>query len=164
MRPGELFALEWRDIDFTKNRILVSRNIYKGKVQNSIKTSASKTIALPPPVTEILVSQPTRTGALVFRSKTGKRLAQPTLSHYWAQVKASAGLEFDFYMATKHYGVHLLYMLGLSKRAICAQMGWSETVVDKLLVVYGHIDQIGLAEIDALYETGNVPLPQFKAA
>jgi hypothetical protein len=33
------------------------------------------------------------------------------------------------------HGVHLLYTLGLSKRAIAAQMGWSEKAVDNLLRV-----------------------------
>jgi hypothetical protein len=37
-------------------------------------------------------------------SKTGRPLSQPTLSGYWAQVKARAELDFDFYHATKHYG------------------------------------------------------------
>ena len=75
---------------------------------------------------------------------------QATLSGYWAQVKARAGLDFDFYLAGKHYGVHLLYKLGLSSRAISAQMGWSENAVEKLFQVYGHIDLIALGEVDAL--------------
>jgi hypothetical protein len=52
--------------------------------------------------------------------------------------------------------VHLLYKLGLSKRAIAAQCGWSEKAVENLLRVYGHIDLIALGEVDRLYE--NVPL------
>ena len=59
--------------------------------------------------------QPTRSARLVFLSKTGRMLSEPMLSGYWSQVKAAAGrLDFDFYLATKHYGVHLLYRLGLS--------------------------------------------------
>jgi hypothetical protein len=68
------------------------------------------------------------------------------------------GLDHNFYLASKHYGVHLLYRLGLSGRAIGAQMGWSEKAVDSLLQVYGHIDLIALAEVDALYERNVVPL------
>ena len=96
----------------------------------------------------------------MFLSKTGRRLSQPTLSGYWSQVKAAAGLEadFDFYLATKHYGVHLLYKLGLSARAIAAQMGWSEKAIEKLLTIYGHIDVIALEEVDRLYEDKVVPL------
>jgi integrase len=125
MRPGELFELRWSDIDLASNRITVGRRLYRGTVDTP-QGNKPKTIALPPPARDVLVRQPTRAGELVFVSKTGKRLAAPTLSHYWATVKARAGLEHDFYLATKHYGVHLLYKLGISKRAIAAQMGWSE--------------------------------------
>jgi hypothetical protein len=59
-------------------------------------------------------------------------------------------VELDFYLATKRYGVHLLYKLGLLKPAIAAQCGWSEKVVENLLRVYGHIDLIALNEVDAL--------------
>jgi hypothetical protein len=47
--------------------------------------------------------------------------------------------------------VHLLYKLGLSRRAIAAQAGWSEHAVDKMLRIYGHTDLVALAEVDALY-------------
>jgi integrase len=121
MRPGELFALEWGDIDFKANRVHVQRRLYRGAVDLP-KSNKARTIALPPPARDVLMRQPTRSGELVFLSKTGKRLSQPTLSGYWSQVTAGAGLDFDFYLASKHYGVHLLYKLGLSSRAIGAQI------------------------------------------
>ena len=99
--------------------------------------------------------QPTRTGELVFVFKHGMRLTASTVSQYWALVKARADLDFDLYLATKHYGVHLLYKLGLSRRAIAAQMGWSERAVDSLLHTYGHADLVALAEVDALYADGS---------
>jgi integrase len=151
MRPGELMALEWGDIDFTANRIDVQRRVYKGRLDIP-KSNKTRRIALAPPARDALLRQPTRAGELVFLSKDGRRLSAPTLSGYWAQVKAAAGLDFDFYLATKHYGVHLLYKLGLSTRAIAAQMGWSEKAVENLLQVYGHIDLIALEEVDRLYE------------
>jgi hypothetical protein len=84
-------------------------------------------------------------------SKTGKRLSQPTLSWYWGKVKARAGLDCDFYLATKHLGVHRLYLLGFSERAIAAQAGWGEQRIGSLLDTYGHKAQVPLAECDALY-------------
>ncbi|HEY1275740.1 MAG TPA: tyrosine-type recombinase/integrase [Thermoleophilaceae bacterium] len=152
MRPGELFALAWSDIDFKANRVHVARRVYKGSLDLP-KSNEERTIALPPAARGALLRQPTRgrVDGLVFASKTGKPLSQPTLSGYWSQVKAAAGLEFDFYLATKHYAVHLLYKLGLSKRAIAAQTGWSEGAVEKLLRVYGHADLVALEEVDALY-------------
>jgi integrase len=157
MRPGELFALEWSDIDFKTNRVYVQRRLYRGKLDVP-KSNKTRTIALPPPARDVLLRQPTRSGEHVFLGKAGKRLSQPTLSGYWGKVTARAGLEFDFYLASKHYGAHLLYKLGLSTRAIGAQMGWSEKAVESLLQVYGHVDLIALSEVDALYANNVVPL------
>lgn len=158
MRPGELFVLEWTDIDLKANRIDVQRRVYKGEVDLP-KSNKARRIALTPPARDELLRQPTRTERLVFLSKTGRMLSAPMLSGYWSQVKAAAGLDFEFYLATKHYGVHLLYKLGLSMRAIAAQMGWSEKAVTHLLTVYGHIDVIALEEVDRLYEDQPVPQP-----
>ena len=152
MRPGELYELRYPDVDLVANRIEVSRRLYRGLVDTP-KNGEAKTIALVPPARDILLRQATRTrdDGLVFVSKTGKRLTAPTMCQYWALVRARAGLDFDFYLATKHRGVHQLYSLGLSKRAIAAQAGWSERDVDAMLRVYGHTDLVALAEVDALY-------------
>jgi integrase len=152
MRPGEPYEYRWPDNDLAHNRILVARRVYRGDVDLP-KNNAPKTIALVPPARDILLRQPTRArdDGLVFVSKTGKRLSASGFSGYWAQVKAAAGLDFDFYHATKHYGVHQLYLLGLSRRAIAAQAGWSEKSVDKMLRIYGHTELVALTEVDALY-------------
>jgi integrase len=151
MRPGELYELRYPDIDLAHNRIHCHRRVFRGHIDTP--KTGKKTIALVPPARAILLRQPTRIrdDGLVFTTKTGKRLATSTMSGYWAQVKARAGLNCDFYLATKHYGVHQLYKLGLSRRAIAAQAGWSERDVDRMLAVYGHADLVALAEVDALY-------------
>jgi integrase len=153
MRPGELYELRWQDIDLASNRITVSRRLYRGTIDVP-KNGRPKTIALPPPARDVLLRQPTRAGELVFVSKQGKRLQASTVCQYWAIVRAAAGLDrsYDLYRCTKHLAVHRLYKLGLSKRAIAAQMGWSEDAVDGLLRIYGHADQVALEEVDALYE------------
>jgi len=152
MRPGELYELRHTDVDVAANRIRVARRLYRGTVDVP-KNGRPKTIALVPPARDILLRQPTRTreDGLVFVSKMGCRLTAPTVCQYWALVKARSGLDFDFYLATKHYGVHLLYGLGMSPRGIAAQAGWSERSVESLLRVYGHADLVALEEVDALY-------------
>jgi integrase len=151
MRPGELYELRYPDIDLRANRIHCHRRVFRGQID--VPKTGKKTIALVPPARAIVLRQPTRArdDGLVFVTKTGRRLATSTMSGYWAQVKAKAGLEFDFYLATKHKGVHDLYRLGLSRRAIAAQAGWSERDVERMLAVYGHVDLVALAEVDALY-------------
>jgi integrase len=160
MRPGELYELRYPDVDLTTNRITVARRLYRGTVDLP-KNGKPKTIALVPPARAILMRQPTRArdDGLVFASKQGKQLTAPTVCQYWQRVKARAGLEFVFYEATKHAGVHRLYKLGLSKRAIAAQAGWSEEDVDAMLRVYGHTDLVALSEVDALYADAPTHFP-----
>ena len=84
-------------------------------------------------------------------SKQGKQVQASTVCQYWAIVRARAGLDFDLYHATKHYGCHALYAAGVSARTIGKLAGWSEADVDAMLRVYGHADVAAQAEIDALY-------------
>lgn len=65
--------------------------------------------------------------------------SQPTMSGYWSQVLARARLDFDFYLATKHYGVHHMKVkLGLPNHDIAEQAGWSEAAVEKMVANYAH--------------------------
>jgi hypothetical protein len=74
-------------------------------------------------------------------------------------VCARAGLEFDFYLATKHYAVHYLYAtLGLPPRVIAEQMGWQASSVLKLLETYGHGDVGALEEVDKAFKATVTPL------
>jgi integrase len=154
MRPGELYPLEWTDLDFRAMRLRKARRLYRGELDEP--KSGPVTIALTPPARDAVLGLP-REGSLVFYSKTGKRLSQSTLSGYWAQVCAKADLEFDFYHATKHYGVHYMWtQLGISRRAIAAQAGWSLSTVDKMLAIYGHGDVGALEEVDAAFKATKV--------
>ena len=164
MRPGELYALEWGDIDFERMRIMVSRNVYKGRLQ-SPKDNQPREISLTPPARDAILGQP-RTSPLVFTSKQGKRLSQPTLSGYWGKVLVKAGLEFDFYHATKHYCAHYLWVVkGLSERAVAEQLGHEldKDMRWKLRKVYGHGSVGALDEIDRAFSTAEViPLREAK--
>lgn len=154
MRPSELYELELTDIDFEAMRIRKERRLYRGSVAEP--KTGPKTIALTPPARDAILGLP-RDSRLVFTSKTGKRLSQAIMSGYWSQVLARAKLDFDFYHATKHYGVHYLWTkVGLSRRAIAAQAGWSLGTVDKMLAIYGHGDVGALEEVDAAFAGAEV--------
>ena len=80
MRPGELYELRWRDVDLERNRITVSRRIYRGVVDTP-KNGRSKRIALPPPARDALMEQAAerfaqdpqgRTDALGVREQAGQ--------------------------------------------------------------------------------------------
>lgn len=150
MRPGELYPLEWADIDFDAMRIRVERRLYRGQLALP-KSGKPKLIALTPPARDAILGL-ARTGPLVFTAKRGGRLSQSVMSGYWNTVLTKAGLEFDFYHATKHYGVHYMWTkLGMSDRAIAVQAGWSLESVRKMLKVYGHGDIGALDEVDEAF-------------
>jgi integrase len=135
-------------------RVHVQRRVYGGKLDTP-KGGKSKLIVLTPPARDALLSLP-RDGGLVFRSKQGKRLSQATVSGYWNLVLARAELQFNFYLATKHWCVHYLYAeLRLEPRVIAQQMGWALGSVLKMLEVYGHGDLGALEAIDRAFD-GNV--------
>jgi integrase len=149
MRPSELYVLRWTDIDFEAMRIRKSKRLYRGDVDDPKYGRA--TIALTPPARDAALTLP-RDGGYVFCSITGRRLSQPTLSGYWGKVKARSGLDFDFYHATKHYGVHYLWTkLRLPRLAIAAQAGWSIGTIDKMLAINGHGEVGALEEVDAAF-------------
>jgi hypothetical protein len=85
--------------------------------------------------------------------------ANPALILSTFALLACAGLERDFYLASKHYAVHYLHAtLGLPPRVIAEQMGWTLASVVKLLAVYGHGDLGALEEIDKAFQSKVTPL------
>jgi hypothetical protein len=94
-----------------------------------------------------------RASGYVFRNKTGGQLTAPTMSGYWALVQARAGLKFDLYHATKHYGVWFLKVrMNMPNAVIAAQADWTEKSVDKMVATYGHaVSEARLDELDAAF-------------
>ena len=132
----------------SRERRIRLRRLYKGEYDLP-KSNRVRTIALLPQAREAVEALPERDG-LVFRSKRGRRLAQPTMSGYWSQVLARARLDFDFYLATKHYGVHHMKVkLGLPNHDIAEQAGWSEAAVEQMVRTYAHTSMGALDRIKA---------------
>ena len=160
MRPGELMALDWEDIDLhaaVHGRACVRRRLYRGRTDLP-KSNKERVITLAPPARAALDSLLKMPGyqahGLVFRNKTGGQLTAPTLTAYWKEVRARARLDHHFYVATKHYGVwYLKVVLGVPDAAIASQAGWSERSVTKMVDTYAHaVDERRLDEIDAAFE------------
>jgi hypothetical protein len=66
------------------------------------------------------------------------------------------GLEFDFYLATKHYGCwYMKTQLELTNADIAAQAGWSESSVEKMVATYAHTNVGALDRIKAAWSDAN---------
>jgi integrase len=162
MRPAELVALDWADVHLdagAHRRVRVSRRLYRGKTDLP-KSNRERTVTITAPARQALDTLLELRGytpaGLVFPSKRGSQISAPTLTGYWQQVCARARLDVEFYMATKHYGVHhMKVVLGLPDAAIAAQAGWSERAVTKMVQTYAHaVDDRRLDEIDAAFDRG----------
>lgn len=153
LRPGELFALEWGDVDFDAKRVRVARRVYQGVVDVP-KSGKARTVALTPPARDALLTLP-KDDALVFRSKRGRRMSQNLMQNYWTLVLARAGLDFDFYLATRHYCAwYLRWVLRVPRDVAEVQMGHAGG--DLLRRVYEHADVSALGELDRAFEVGEV--------
>lgn len=149
MRPSELYALKWEHIDFKGNRIDKRDRVYRGKIDEP--KTGKKVIALTPPAKVAIANLP-RTSPYVFPSKTGRRMSASGMSGYWGKVLAAAGLEFEFYLASKHYGVWFMHTkLELPDRVIATQAGWKRSTVAKMIETYGHGDVGALDDVDAAF-------------
>jgi integrase len=151
VRPGEMYALREDHIDFKRMRINKSKRLYRG-AEDAPKTG-EKLIALTPPARDVIIPILPGDGGYVFRNKSGDRLVAATHHGYWREVLIEAGLDFDWYHATKHYGVWYMWRkLGLSEAAIAAQAGWKLSTVVKMLETYGHGDVGALEEVDKAFD------------
>jgi integrase len=67
LRPGELFALEWSDIDFDRRRVNVARRVYKGRLALP-KNGKAREVVLTPQARDALLPLD-RSTTHVFESK-----------------------------------------------------------------------------------------------
>jgi integrase len=75
LRPGEVGALTWGDVDLTTGLLRITRKAYRGRVEEQPKTSAGRrSIVLPEAALEILrpLAEGQKTNALMFPSTVGK--------------------------------------------------------------------------------------------
>lgn len=89
MRPGELAALQWRDIDFTAGEIHVCRALESGAWQmvKSPKTAAGiRTIPLRPALAERLRPLRGQPMAPVFTNQAGNPHSATTLRRLWDSI------------------------------------------------------------------------------
>lgn len=143
MRIGEIFALEWSDVDFERSRIMVRRRIYRGEM-DSPKGLRPGEIALLPEARDALLALPRKEGR-IFRAKRGGNMTHSVLAYYWQAIAAVFGPVEPHEL--RHFCGHYLYVTkGLPARVVAAQLRHSSPrLVEDL---YGHGDVGALEAID----------------
>ena len=160
MRPGEVYPLEWSDIDFERRRVWVRRRVYRGRLDTP-KSSKAREIVLPPMARDALLALP-RVDELVFTAKRGGMLSQPLVTGYFSPISALFGRTVHRH-ELRHFAAHHLYVtLDLPARVVAAQLGHSSPrLVEEL---YGHFKVGALQELDRALEAKVAPLRGLRVA
>ncbi|PZO95420.1 MAG: site-specific integrase [Streptococcus pyogenes] len=149
MRPGELLALRWIDIDFDAKKIRIqhtldySVNGHAHAVLSSAKTDESeRTIDAPDRVINILIEELNyqrlegMENEFVFISKTGNHLSINTINR---RIKKSSMKLYGFTVTShnfRHAHVTLLAEMGIPLKAIMDRVGHSD--VNTTIKIYTH--------------------------
>lgn len=152
VRPGELLALQWADVDLiaalltvrqTLQRVYVKGQRHKTRLELApTKTDASRrTISLPAFALSALREQrdvATMLGsAWVFPAASGGPLEPRNVSRAWYKVRVAAGLPTLRLHDLRHSYATFALLLGVPARTVADALGHAETRTT--LDTYGHV-------------------------
>jgi integrase len=100
LRIGEMFGLQWNDIDLTARQLVVRRSIVNGIV-GSTKSNRERQIPLSSAVVAALATMP-RDHQLVFHRKNGKPLFYLTARYQIAKACTRVGLRYVHWHVLRH--------------------------------------------------------------
>lgn len=151
MRVGEVFALEWRDLDFDVSRVKVNRRLYRGTLDLP-KSNKKREIVLLPEARDALLPLD-RSTQWVFPAKRGGQMSQTVLTYYWQKIIAAYGSDVTPHELRHFCGHHLYVRERMEARIVAAQLGHANgRLVEDL---YGHGSVGALEQLEASYG-GNV--------
>jgi integrase len=145
LRPGELFALKWEDIqpEYTVQgkpmpSVWIHRNVAIDGSVTTPKNGKARRVVLPPAAWDAMKDLPRRDH--VFTTATGRRLSRSSLAYIWNPVRAAAGYRGMDYYELRHFCATFLLEKGLLHRQVARQLGHTDG--GKLVMsTYGHPDE-----------------------
>jgi integrase len=144
VRPGELGALKWVDLDPANRQAVISHGLDGQGGEKSPKNGLARPIVLPPRALEALGAVARRADSpYVFHSPRGKRLSKGSLNYLWHPVaaawRAQGGRDVDLY-ELRHACATLLLERGLRPADVAVQLGHTDG--GRLVqILYGHPDE-----------------------
>ncbi|HZU05719.1 MAG TPA: site-specific integrase [Chloroflexota bacterium] len=161
LRQGEALGLRWQDVDFARGTLTVRYQLQRveGRLQLvEPKTARSRrTIALPPPVVEVLrrhrarqLEERLQAGAawqdsgLVFTSTIGTPLEPRNVVRHFHGLLAKAGLPRRSFHQLRHTAASLLLAQGVDIRVVQQVLGHSQIALTANL--YAHVLPVLLRE------------------
>jgi integrase len=136
IRPGEMYALEWRDIHGTEATI--DRAARSGTRTIGLpKHHHRRTIVIPEPAQAALERAPRLSDRLVFPTPTGKQAWSPRWHGLWNPVRNAAGRQGMAWHELRHFAATWFLELGLTPADVALQLGHRDHG-KVLLEVYAH--------------------------
>ena len=148
MRPGEVLALNWGDIDFRRNSIVISKTISRSRsmsaVQNGAKTKTSnRTIPITPAVKKMLfdiyqVRQPSKDDP-IFIDSEGKRISYNSLRYTAKRLCEAAHVKYKGVHVYRHTFATNCYYKGIDIKILSRMLGHASVQItyDTYINLYG---------------------------
>jgi integrase len=147
LRPGELAALQWSDLNIPARRMTIARALDGQGGVKPPKNGKPRKIVLAPQALRALelVARPLSDGEPVFHTPRGKRLSKGTLAYLWRPVaaawKAKGGRDLDLY-ELRHACATILLERGSQPADVALQLGHTDG--GRLVqILYGHPSEEG---------------------
>jgi integrase len=141
MRPGELDALRWVNVDLPRARIRVVEQFgATARTFTSPKNGQAREAPLTEPAREAILSLAVE-GEYCFAPIRGSHWTASARAYHWKAVRAAARWEGSLYLATRHFaGWYMVNMLDLPSEDVAIALGHTDggELVRKL---YGHRDR-----------------------
>jgi integrase len=122
IRQGELFGLQWSDID--SDEVTISRSRKGDGALGKPKNGQTRTIPLLPPA-QVLETVPRRPDSFIFHSPHGQPLRKQTHAHSWNKVRYAARVDVRWH-DLRHFCATQLLELGLDHFAVSIQLGHTD--------------------------------------
>ncbi|MGZ4226941.1 MAG: tyrosine-type recombinase/integrase [Solirubrobacteraceae bacterium] len=145
VRPGELAALRWSDLDIPNRRATISRALDGQGGIKSPKNGKPRRIVLPPQALRALgtLPRPLDDAELIFHTPRGKQLTKASLAYQWRRIaaawRAGGGRDLDLH-ELRHACATLLLERGLAPADVAVQLGHTDGG-RLVMTLYGHPDE-----------------------
>lgn len=139
MRPGEIYALSWEDINLKEKTISVKKNVYAGVLQDTPKTAHSlRTISIGGRLTSYLESykRKNKNRNFLFTTDDGKFKNSAYLKRTWTLALQKAGVPYRKFYCLRHTHASILLANGMPITDVSARLGHSTSAIT--LSVYAH--------------------------
>lgn len=142
LRAGELWALQWGDIDWASSRLYVRRSVWKGRFQTPKTKKSLRKIDLPQQLVQELkvwkLKCPVSEHDLVFPGLEGGIANHVNIAnrHFYPALRR-AGLRHVSFHSLRHSNASLRIQAGQNIKYVSDQLGHSTIKIT--LDVYGHL-------------------------